>query len=491
MAFKRYLCRMENEKLMSPVLIGRHNECEILRDCMTSSRSEFVIVCGRRRIGKTFLIDKFFDYTYDFSFVGKHRVKTQIQLSYFAKAVKKYSGQKQGPYADWYDAFDALEEYLETLPTHRKKVIFIDEMPWIDSQRSTFVSALENFWNAWANRRYDIVLIASGSATSWMADKLIDNPGGLHNRITRRLFLEPFTLNETELYFKSQDSPLTRYDILQCYMFTGGIPFYLSLMDPKASVAQNVDKLFFDKNAPLRTEFDELYSALFTYADSYITVIELLYNHKYGLTKQEIAKAAKYNGKFLTTVLNNLEQCDFIDKYELFGKKNTLVYKLVDFYTLFYFKFIAGRHDKDTEWWSHNLDNPGVKSWMGLTFELICMRHHKQIKKALGISGIGTSVSTWKCLPDPDNEIPGAQIDMLIERSDRVIHLCEMKFCEEEYSITNDYEMKLRRRMGIFKERTKTKEAVVHTFVTTFGVGNGKHRSIVHSEVTMDDLFNS
>ena len=412
-------------------------------------------------------------------------------MNYFAKAIKKYSGRKQDVYTDWYDAFDALEDYLETLPTDRKKVLFIDEMPWIDTQRSTFVSALENFWNGWANRRYDIVLIASGSATSWMADNLIDNQGGLHNRITRQLYLEPFSLSETEEYFKSLDSPLTRYDILQCYMFTGGIPFYLSLMNPQMSVAQNIDMLFFQKNAPLRTEYDELYGALFSHVESYTKIIELLYNHKYGLTKREIAKATKLNGKFLNTVLNNLERCDFIDKYELFGKKSTLVYRLIDFYTLFYFKFISDRHYKDTEWWSHNLEDSGIRSWMGLAFELICMRYHKQIKKALGISGIGTKIFTWKCLPDIDNAMSGAQIDMLIERSDRVIHLCEMKFSEQEYPITNEYEMKLRKRMGIFKERTGTKEAVVHTFVTTFGVGEGKHHSIVHSEVTMDDLFNS
>ena len=482
---------MENTVQIPPVLIGRHDECATLKECMASNRSEFVIVCGRRRIGKTFLIDQFFENRYDFSFVGKHKTKTQTQLNYFAKAIQKHSGQKQKTYADWYDAFDALEYYLETLPVNRKKIIFIDEMPWIDTQRSTFVSALENFWNGWANRRYDIVLIASGSATSWMADKLIDNQGGLHNRITRRLYLEPFTLSETEEYFKSFDSPLTRYDILQCYMFTGGIPFYLSLMNPQMSVAQNIDMLFFHKSAPLRREYDELYSALFTHVDSYIKVIEILYDHKYGLTKREISKATKLNGTFLNTVLNNLELCDFIENFELFGKKNTLVYRLVDFSTRLYFKFIANRHDKDTEWWSHNLDDAGIRAWMGLTFELICMKHHKQIKKALGISGIGTSVSTWKCLPDTENEIPGAQIDMLIERSDKVIHLCEMKFSEQEYSITNEYEMRLRKRMGIFKERTKTKEAVVHTFVTTFGVGQGKHSSIVHSEVTMDDLFNS
>ncbi len=480
---------MEDAKQLPTVLIGRREECETLRECLVSNRSELVIVCGRRRIGKTFLIDQFFNGRYDFSFVGKHRTKTKIQLSYFARELKKYSGQQLAEYADWYGAFDALEDYLENLRTERKKTVFIDEMPWIDTQRSSFVSALENFWNGWANRRTDIVLIATGSATSWMADNLTGNQGGLHNRITRRIHLEPFTLAETEEYFKAFDAPFTRYDILQCYMFTGGVPYYLSLMNPKLSVAQNIDLLCFDKNAPLRNEYDELYSALFTHVDSYLKVIELLNAHKDGLTKCEIAKATNFNGTLLNTILNNLERCDFIDTYELFGRKNKLVYRLVDFYTLFYFKFIAGQHNKDTEWWSHNLENAGIRSWMGLAFELVCIRHHKQIKKALGISGIGTSVSTWKCMPDAGKGLPGAQVDMLIERADRVVHLCEMKFSEHEYHITNDYEMRLRNRMGIFKQRTGTKDTVVHTFVTTFGVGESKHRSIVHSEVTMDDLF--
>ena len=481
---------MKNNIPATPILIGRQSECETLKECLTSSRSEFVIVCGRRRIGKTFLIDQFFGGQYDFSFVGKHRMKTQTQLRYFAKAITKYSGQKQQPYADWYEAFDALEEYLETLATDRKKIIFIDEMPWIDTQRSTFVSALENFWNGWANRRYDIVLVASGSATSWMADKLLDNQGGLHNRITRRLYLAPFTLAETEAYFRLFEFPLTRYDILQCYMFTGGIPFYLSLMNPKMSVAQNVDMLFFRRNAPLRKEYDELYTALFSHVEAYIKVVEVLNKHKSGMTKREIGKVVNLNGKYLNTVLNNLEQCDFIDTYELFEKKNTLVYRLVDFYTLFYFKFIAGHHNKDKEWWSHNLENQSIKSWLGLSFELVCMRHHLQIKKALGISGISTSISTWKCAPDAETETPGAQIDMIIERADRIVHLCEMKFSEQQYNITSDYELRLRNRMGIFKQKTQTKQSVVYTFVTTFGVGEGKHHSIVHSEVTMDDLFN-
>ncbi len=476
---------------MAQKLIARQAECELLEQCLTSNRSEFVIICGRRRIGKTFLVDSFFNKEYDFSFVGSHKAKTHVQLRKFAKALKEYSGEKQSVFSDWYDAFDALEEYLQKLPNDRKKIIFIDEMPWIDTLRSTFVSALEDFWNGWANRRDDIILIASGSATSWMADNLISNQGGLHNRITQRINLDPFTLEDTEEFIRNTGSSWERYDILQCYMFTGGVPYYLNLLNPKLSVSQNIDKLCFDDNGVLRHEYDELYNALFTHAESYTKVVELLYHHKAGLTKAEISKLTNINGKKLKTILKNLTQCDFIDEYELFGTKSTLVYRLVDFYTMFYLKFLEDKHNKDNQWWSHNIDNPGIRAWMGLAFELICMRHHLQIKKALGISGIGTSISTWKCEPDTKKDLPGAQIDMLIERSDRIIHLCEMKFSEAEYNISSDYEMRLRKRMSIFKERSKTKKTLVHTFVTTYGLGQGKHNSIVHSEVTMDDLFNS
>lgn len=488
---KKEVSLLQNLYGMKPVLIARQRECEQLAESLKSNRSEFVIVCGRRRIGKTFLVDQFFNNEYDFTFVGAHKAKTAIQLRNFAKALKQYSGKRSDPFKDWYDAFDALEEYLDNLPTDRKKVIFIDEMPWIDTSKSTFVEALENFWNGWANRRYDIVLIASGAATSWMANKLIANQGGLHNRITRSIFLEPFTLGETEEYLKQQGFYWMRYDILQCYMVTGGVPYYLSLLNPKLSVAQNIDTLCFDERGPLRNEFSELYPALFSHSENYINIVTLLYQHKSGMTRKEISNSSKLNGTALNTILENLEQCGFIDKVGTFGRESCLVYHLVDFYTLFYFKFIAGRHSLDPQWWSHHLDDAGVRSWQGLSYEMICLRHHQQIKKALGISGMATTVSTWRCAPDEKKGLPGAQIDMIIERADRMIHLCEIKFSQKAYNITAEYEKKLRDRMWLFDLKTKNKRTLVHTFITTFGLGEGKHHSIVHSEVTMDDLFNS
>lgn len=477
---------------MNTKLVARHRECNELEKCMNSDKSEFVIICGRRRIGKTYLIDKFFEGRFDFKYVGGHNLRTREQLRNFAKALKKYSGKKHDEFADWFEAFDALEEYLESLPADRKKVIFIDEMPWMDSKRSNFLSALENFWNGWANGQYNIVLVATGSATSWMVDKLIKNRGGLHNRITRRLYLSPFTLKEMEEYLKRRRTTWGRYEMLQCYMVTGGIPYYLDLIEPRESLAKNIDRLCYADDGALRKEFDELYNAVFPTADTYITVVRALSTHKNGLTRREIGKATGLTGANLTRIIDNLEKCNFIGRRAQFGnKKNDAIYRLIDFYTLFYFKFIEKNLTLDCTWWSHHLDSSGIAAWQGLTFEIICMEHHQQIKEALGISGIATSVSTWRCYPDEKDELPGAQIDMIIERADRMIHLCEMKFSQKAYNISSDYEKKLRDRMWLFDLKTKNKMPVVHTFITTFGLGEGRHHDIVHSEVTMDDLFNS
>ncbi len=273
-------------------------------------------------------------------------------------------------------------------------------------------------------------------------------------------------------------------------MLMGGIPFYLSILNPYDSLAQNVDRLFFAEGAQMRYEFDELYTALFNQADAYIAVVKLLSENKAGLTRAEIRTSTKIEGAFLSKVLKNLERCDFITRWSQYGttKKNS-VFRLCDFYTLFYYKFIEQDTSKDEHWWSNNLDSVGVSVWAGLSFELLCLCHHKQIKAALGIAGVGTSVSTWKSKADEKKGIPGFQIDMIIERADRMIHLCEMKFSKDMYAITDAYEKKLRERMSYFRMATNTKKSLIHTFVTTYGVVNGKHKSIVHSEVTMDDLY--
>lgn len=477
---------------MNDILISRDRECNEIKRCLNSSRSEFIIIGGRRRIGKTYLIDTYFKRKFDFTFVGEHNTPAKVQIDNFMRALEKQSGRKIGKATNWYTAFNALEDYLESLPKRRKKVVFIDEMPWIDTLHSTFVSALENFWNGWANRRTDIVLIATGSATSWMADKIEANKGGLHARITCKIHLSPFTLKETEEYLKKRKFKWQRYQIAQCYMLFGGVPFYLSLLNPEESLVQNVDRLFFSYGAQLRNEFDELYTALFNHAESYISIVRLLSTHKEGLTREEISKETSLQGTFLTKVLRNLVQCDFVSLTSQFGtKKNDAIYRLTDLFTLFHYKFLEENHSQNARWWSENHETQSVKSWMGLSFELVCMLHSEQIRNALGISGIRCDIYTWKFKGDKKTDGKGFQIDMVIKRADDTVNLCEMKFSRRSYDISNDYEERLRNRETLFDMATGKKYTILNTFVTTYGVTDGKYKSIVDSEVTMDDLFNS
>ena len=478
---------MENRKI-----IGREKEMAELQRCLDSDRSELVIVYGRRRVGKTFLVDQFFNETYDFSFVGGHKLSQRLQLRNFAKAIKQATGTAAAPkFADWFEAFDALEDYLASLPATRKKVVFVDEMPWIDSLRSSFTEAFENFWNGWAARRNDIVFVASGSATSWMIDNLVENQGGLHARITCQIYLRPFTLSETERYLQWRGCLWDRFQIAQCYMLFGGIPFYLSLFNVKESLVQNVDRLCFARGGALRLEFEELYNALCVHAEKYVDIVHLLADRRGGMTSGEIAKITGIDGKRLAKILNNLERCDFVMRFKYYGKKNNdIIYKLTDFYTLFYLKYIEPNIDfYDEQWWQHHVASHSVESWLGLTFELLCLMHIRQIRQSLGIGGVATEVSTWFDPADKSKAVKGSQIDLIIERADRIIHLCEMKFSQGEFRITADYEERLRNRMALFKDKTKNKMALVHTFVTTFGVADGKYSSIVHSEVTLDGLF--
>lgn len=455
---------------------------------MESERSEFVVVYGRRRIGKTFLVRRFFKDNYAFSFVGKHEMRREQQLTEFAKELMCYSHSTFVPQLkNWTEAFDALQRLLETYNIPGKKVVFFDEMPWMDTPKSDFVSALENFWNGWANMRDDIVLVACGSATSWMVDKLLHNQGGLFNRITQKIYLRPFKLSEMEQYLDEKHFGWNRYQIAQCYMILGGIPFYLTLLNPKLSLLSNIDELFFaDAHAMLRTEYNELYSTLFKRPDNYLAVIRMLTERKEGFTRKEISEKTKLGGAALSKILSDLEQCDFIFSYARYGNaKNNAIYRIKDFYTLFYYKYVNGIDTKDSLRWTHLSSTPQVSSWQGFSFELLCLLHLDEIKKALGIDRILNDASAWRSRQPEQN----TQIDLVIERADHNINLCEMKFSSGMYAIDKGYEQKLRERMSIFLAETMTRCSTRITMITTYGVLQNKHSGIVNDEVLLDDLF--
>lgn len=464
-------------------LIGRQRERDIFKKCYESGHAEFIIVSGRRRIGKTFLVNSLYANKYAFSYVGGHNLTRQQQLQRFAQALNEYTHSPISiELKNWDDAFNKLQKYLISLGTKKRQVVFIDEMPWIDTRKSDFVSALEYFWNSWGAQRDNLMFIASGSATSWLNDNIIANRGGLHGRITRHIYLEPFTLSKTEQFLERRGAKWDRYQIAQAYMIFGGVPFYLSLIDTSLSLAQNIDELFFGPNAELKNEFSELYSALFTNADKYVAIVKALSGKRNGLMRSEISAITGLQGNTLTRYLSNLEKCSFIICYSQFGKpcKNA-IYRIVDFYTLFFFRFIEGNNTKDKKWWTNNLNTPAINSWQGFSFELLCLIHLEQIKHALGISGISTSASEWR------NKT--SQIDLVIDRADRLINLCEMKFSVGPFDITKDYADKIRQRLSDFAVSSKTRKGLVSTFVTTYGVKQGKHSAIAESEVILNDLF--
>ncbi|MBR6491522.1 MAG: AAA family ATPase [Bacteroidales bacterium] len=473
-------------------LIGREEEIRQLDDICSSGKAEFVAVYGRRRIGKTFLVDSYFRMEYDFFMAGMYEASNQEQLANFAHQLSLYSKKIQPAPSNWMEAFFHLQEYLQGLGEKGRVVVFIDELPWFDSPRSRFLKAFELFWNGWASKQDNLKLVVCGSSTSWMTNKLIGNRGGLHNRVTRQIRLRPFNLHETELFLRSKGFDLPRKQIVETYMVMGGTPFYLDMMRRSQSVAQNIDTLFFAENAPLRDEFGFLFKSLFNDSGLYKTVVETLAAKAKGLTRQEIIDASGLadNG-YLSEMLENLKRCDFIRSYHAYGKKERdALYQLTDLYSLFYLRFVKDYSGRDEHRWSHSLD--ASAAWQGYAFEQVCLHHIPQIKKKLGISGIQTDVSSWFARPYTDNDgtaWQGGQIDLLIDRKDGVINLCEMKFSDKEYVITKDYDKNMCDRMATFRHHSKTRKALHQTMVTTFGVAHNAYWNNIQSEVMMDDLF--
>lgn len=468
-------------------IIGRIEEQNRLDKCMRSSEAQLIAIYGRRRVGKTYLIKNYYGGRFDFMLTGINNASKDDQLQNFHMELKNQTRQDYPRPKTWLEAFALLREYIESLDESSKHVVFFDEMPWMDTAKSGFLSAFEWFWNGYGSAKHNLVFIVCGSATSWMMENIDNNHGGLYNRLTCRIYMKPFTLKETEDYLKSRNIDWSRYDIVQCYMIMGGIPYYLRLLDSELSFNNNIDNLFFRKRAELWDEYTNLYSALFKNSNQYVNIVEALSKKKSGLTREEIVKETSLaNNGILTRLLNDLEYSGFIRINDFWGAKKK-VYQLSDYYTLFYYKFIKDNYGKDEHFWSNTIENASRRTWAGFTFEQVCKDHVDQIKKKLGISGVLSEISTWSKKGDGVDK--GTQIDMVIKRRDRVINICECKYYTDEYEIDNDYEMNLRNKVATFTRDNNIKDSIQLTMITTYGVKKNKHSSIVNNEVTMDDLF--
>lgn len=475
------------------LLIGREREQEVLRAALESQDSELVAIYGRRRVGKTFLVREMFDGAIDFELVGVHGASRNEQLSNFARArgARFANGMELAPPADWQEAFSQLAGDLTRLPKRKtKRVLFFDELPWLDSRRSGFLRAFEHFWNSWASH-HGVLLVTCGSAAAWMIRKLLRARGGLHNRVTRRIRLEPFTLGEAREFFASRRIDLGDYQTLELYMAMGGIPHYLKEVCRGRSATQNIDSICFAREGLLKDEFRNLYSSLFEHPDRHESVVRALAKRVSGLTRNELLAATRLqSGGTISSVLEELEESGFVTQVPGFGKRaKDSVYRLADEYSLFYLSWIERHRGAADGFWLTRRTSPAWRAWSGLAFEGVCLRHVPQLKKALGIAAVETIESAWRHKPTMQNE-DGAQVDLVIDRKDATMNLCEMKFSDAEFVIDKRYAAELRRKRDAFRRATGTKKILLFTLVTTYGVRKGQYRDeLVAQSVTMDALF--
>lgn len=476
---------------MKTKLIGRKEEQRILGKALSSPEAEMIAVIGRRRVGKTFLIKTAYEDHISFEITGIQNAPYQEQLQNFIQQLNKVSANEIPiPVPNnWLEAFHLLTIFLEKKNRDTKQVVFFDELPWLAAHKSGFLRAFGNFWNSWAINQ-NIVVVICGSAASWMIQKVVHNTGGLYNRITRRIFLQAFTLSEVEAFLLSRNIHFDRYMIVQLYMAIGGIPHYLKEVEGNKSAIQNINHICFSPNGLLKDEFNQLYPALFKNADNHLAVIRALASKRRGLTRKEIIEVSGLsNGGGITKVLEELVQSNFISLYLPFGKKKKeRLYRLTDEYSLFFLQFIEKNLDEGPDTWQLISQTQAYKTWSGYAFENICLKHVTALKKGLGISGIYSTSSSYYKKGTAFNK--GIQIDLLIDRNDKVINVCEIKFYQEPFSISKSYAEKLRLKMGIFKQATGTRKHLILTFISTFGVQNNAHSASLNIQsLTLDNLF--
>lgn len=478
-------------------LIGRNKEIKELDAIMESGVPEFAVIYGRPRVGKTYLANQYFKDKFTFKFTGLAKKSKKEQLHAFWTELNKQGSINYQQPATWYEAFEMLRSLIENSKKRGRKIVFIDELPFMDTPRSSLITALEHFWNHWGCTREDLALIVCGSATSWITKNIIRNHGGLHNRLTRKIYIKPFNLAECKTYLKKHNFHFTDKEITECYMIMGGIPFYLSLLDNSKSLAQNIDELFFRRKGKLSTEFDDLYASLFSKSKDYIAVIEALSKKSKGLTRKEIIEATHLaNSGDLTRILDDLDNCDLIRRYRGYGKTERMnLYQLTDFYSFFYFKFIKEHNNTDNDFWIHQINTPAHNAWSGYAFEQLCLYHEAQIEHALGISGVLTECFSWtsnRKNDDCDNiKKKNAQIDLIIKRADNVVNICEMKYCAEKFIIKKSYWDNLENKISAFRLENNYNGNIQLVMVTTFGLLKNKYSQQVLHQITMEQLFNN
>ena len=463
-------------------LIGRKDEIAILNRVYRSEQPQLVVVFGRRRVGKTYLINSYFENNFSFKITGAYKKPLSFQLQAFIDELSKKTHRVYANIKTWREAFNLLEEYILSLPKDEKKIIFFDEMPWLDTMQSDFIDYFSLFWNNFASTIDNLIFVACGSSSLWMNKYFVDNKGGLFNRKTALINLFPFKLGEVEEYLFSNGFNLSRYDIASLYMVFGGIPYYLQFLDSSKTITENIDFLLFRNESELQTEFQTLYETLFSGSAQYLTILKYLAKTRKGASRNDIIKdtGLSDNGD-LTNKLNNLMMTGFIREYVVRNGKKETYYQLIDFFSLFYLKHIYGKSNLSNHYFASIVESPSYNAYRGLTFELICQLHIEEIKWSLQCYSIKEEHYSWSN--------PHCQIDLLIKRNDKVDIICENKFVNGLFEIDKKMHEDLSNKIRIYREESGTKNSIFFVFISTYGVKRNQYSSIIQKELVLDDLF--
>ena len=475
-------------------MTGRKKEIEELLELYKGNRAELVAIYGRRRVGKTYLVEQTFKNMFTFRHAGlspSEHVKKgffEAQILHFYNSLKSYGLDEDVCPDNWLNAFFMLQRLLEKKDNGTRQIVFIDELPWMDTARSGFITAFEGFWNNWACHRDNLMVIVCGSANSWMLDNLINNHGGLYGSVTYEIQLLPFTLAECEEFLVERGVRLSRYDVAQSYMIVGGIPYYLQYFKKGLSLGQNVDNLFYSRGAKLLFEYERLFSSVFKNPEFVKNIVEFLYTKNCGYTRKEITdKLNLKDGGKITGALNALIASGFVLKYSPFGSpKMPEHYRLVDPFCIFYLKFVKDKQAMSENYWEENIKSQPVVTWRGFAFENLCFNHIRQIKAALGITGVASRQSAWSKRED---DIDGTQVDMLIDRNDNIINMCELKYFSDKFTVSKEYYYKLLHRQELLSKEISPKMAIHSTLVTTIGLMYNEYSGIFSNVITLEDLF--
>ena len=472
-------------------IIGRVQEKKLLTQALTSEVSEFVAVTGRRRVGKTYLIDQLYTGHYCFTLTGVQNGNLAIQLALFSAQLAKYDGTgNQQQFINWLEAFQALEVYAESLPKDAKQVIFLDELPWIATPRSEFLTFLGHFWNSYLSKHTHFVLVICGSATSWIVEKVLANAGGLHNRVTCRIHLYPFTLGEANAFLTAKKIHLSPDDLARTYMMLGGIPFYLNQLQRGDSVATGIERICFSPAGQLRREYENLYRALFRGGDKHIAVVNALAAKPEGLNRKEILAAVpNLSVGTYAKVIDELEVSDFIRRDVPYRRrKRGTLYRLIDEYSIFYHRFIKPMRQHTPGIWVQQASTQTYRIWSGHAFEVLCHKHIPAIKAALGITSVFTEAYRLR-LAQADGQ-PGTQIDLLLDRADNVVNLCEIKFHRTGIRVDRVLEQNLTHKRERLLQLLPNTKRVIVTAITNHPLLDRWEESVVDVNVTLEEMLN-